>query len=214
MVGIKKPLRKIIIIAPYVLLVVCGLIAFALYVLPHLTKDTVVELMVNRGNRFEMHYDNSGLSKHSLWVNGRFALLTRPREDEPADEFIKEFVMSLSNDEYSFFSYLIVDNTVIYKTKDMDRFQLLGELNTSDLFDCERFLQDMDRVFNRCYPIHATESSVVGTTSSEPNGTFGIYDGIGYRIEALTNGIVTEWQFYVNDSKYYGSDTKIYSLRW
>jgi hypothetical protein len=47
------------------------------------------------------------------------------------------------------------------------------------------------------------------------NGGYGIYEGLGYRIEALTNGVETEWQVFIKvySADEYIRDDKIFSLR-
>jgi hypothetical protein len=145
---------------------------------------------------------------------------TSPGENEPVDEFIKEFVIGDSPDgePYCFIaSYLINDETVIYKTSGMERFEILGYMRLNEVqLNCQDVLEDMRSVIRHEYPIHAILSGNNSTVSYEPNGVFGIYEGLGYRIEALTNGIETEWQFYVKvyDGSDYIRDEKIFSMRW
>jgi hypothetical protein len=218
----KRALKVTAIVAPYVFLALYGLFSLGSYFFEKAHEDTVVPLVVNRGNRFEMHYDNSVLSseKHWLWVNGYPIVRTSPAENEPTDEFIKEFVMSVGSEDepyITFFSYLIKDETIIYKTSDMEQFEILGSMRLASVQrDCKDLLEDMDCVIMHQYPIHAILDNQGDVAPSESAGTFGTYEGLGYRIEALTNGIATEWQFYVKvyDGSDYVGDEKIFSMRW
>jgi hypothetical protein len=217
---LKKSLKIAIIAAPYILAAIYGLLLLTSHFWEKSHEDAVVPLLVNRGNRFEMHYDNTSLGKHFLWVNGHPVVRTSPGENEPADEFIKEFIIGDSPDgePYRFIaSCLINDETVIYKTSGMERFEILGYMRLNEVqLNCKDVLEDMRNVIRHEYPVHAILDSEPGTGSSEPKGAFGIYEGLGYRIEALTNGVETEWQFYVK--VYDGSDyiraEKIFSMRW
>jgi plasmid maintenance system killer protein len=89
-----------------------GLFSLGLHLFDKAHEDTVETLLVNRGNRFDIHYDNSWLSQseHSLWVNGKYVLIVGMVNTETADLSIKEYVISFSPDEYepytSIMSYL------------------------------------------------------------------------------------------------------------
>ncbi|MDR0999396.1 MAG: hypothetical protein LBL96_01100 [Clostridiales bacterium] len=218
----KKVLKVTIIAVPYVLLVLYGLFSLGTYLFEKSHEETVETLLVNRGNRFDIHYDNSWLSQgeHSLWVNGKYVALVG-MVTKPADEFIKEYIIGFSPDGYepytSIMSYLIKDNYIIYKTSDMEGFKVLGVQRLNEItLNSKHLLEDMDSVIKHEYPIHATSVGNSNAVSPEPNNHYGKYEGLGYRIEALTNGEETEWQFYVTDEGAGGyiKAGKIFSFRW
>ncbi|MBQ6484749.1 MAG: hypothetical protein IJI90_07060 [Carnobacterium sp.] len=214
---ISKPIKILMIAIPYILIALYGLFTFGKYILNKSHEDTVVPVLVDRGNHFEMHYDNSGLHKNFLWVNGYPLVRTSLDEDDKKNELIKGYVTSFSpNNEplISLISYVINDDAIVYQTSDMDRFKVLGYMRLNDVqLNCRNLLEDMGNVISRKYPIHATSTN---KTISEMNNKFGIYEGLGYRIEALSNGDEIEWQFYkkVYDGNHYVRDNKIFSMRW
>ena len=161
-------------------------------------------LGIKRGVSFEYN-STRDTEAVAMTVDGKCRLRVALDTGKGFDEIVEDVVCASGNG--SIMSFLINGKYYIYKTHEMGEFKILGGTNyyfTDTKIDCEALLEDIGRIINNECPLHAVAISV---SEGPQMPECGIYEGFGYRVEQLTNGAETEWQFYA-------ADEKIFSVRW
>jgi len=168
-------------------------------------RDETLPFGTSHGIKFEIYYNYALPDKDFLVVNGKHLIRTYVDKGWPFEEVVKDAVIAVDSSSGFLKSFLVKGEYYIYQTHEMKGFAVLGKKSSNESWiNCESLLEDMGRIINGEYPIHAAQAS----GDSAPFPIYGIYQGFGYKIEQLTNGKETEWQ------AYRGRDEKIFAWRW
>jgi len=174
-------------------------------------RNEAVPFGIAHETKFEIYCDYALPENGYLVVDGKKLIRGCFDKGWPFEDIVKEAAMASSPYNsihgYGYLkSYLIKGECYIFKTHEMKSFEVLAlrSLSLTQL-NCGHLLEDIGKIISGECPERAERivSASAGTHAC------GIYEGHGYKIEQLSNGVETEWQAYI-----IASGKKIFSCRW